>query len=426
MAAGLVVLAAAGVFAVSDHAAGPSESILAVSGRRNANVSLAAQGSVVAAAWAASLPGGPTDIYAALSSDNGTTFSPPVRVNAKAGDTRITGEQPPKVALLARAGAMPVVIVVWTSGDPGTAILVARSNDGAQTFGPSTVVPNGQAPGLRGWESITVDAHGAVQVLWLDHRDAFTAEAAAAGHDHGGAGSSGAAKPGATATAEQSKLYFATLGDPTSGRPLLGSVCFCCKTSMVNRPDGVIYAAWRHVYPGGFRDMVFTLSRDGGRTFAPPTRVSDDKWQIDGCPEDGPSMAIDTRNQIHIAWPTLVAGVAGAVPSIGLFYARSLDGRLFSPRLRIPTEGVPHHPQLQVVGDSLIAAWDELTGGARHVVVGRASIAAAAQADFSRHVVGGDQAGVYPALAVDGQGALIAWTATGENSSIRVSRLDQF
>jgi hypothetical protein len=50
------------------------------------------------------------------------------------------------------------------------------------------------------------------------------------------------------------------------------------KTTIAAARDGAIYAAWRHVYPGNVRDIAVTMSRDGGRTFAPPVRISDDKW----------------------------------------------------------------------------------------------------------------------------------------------------
>ena len=38
--------------------------------------------------------------------------------------------------------------------------------------------------------------------------------------------------------------------------------------------DGAIYLAWRQVYAGNIRDITFTSSRDGGRTFAPPATFS--------------------------------------------------------------------------------------------------------------------------------------------------------
>jgi hypothetical protein len=286
------------------------------------------------------------------------------------------------------------------------------------------VVPNGEAPGNRGWESVAVDANGAVRVLWLDHRE--MAKATASGsteHDHSGHDSSAAAKRDGAAMAQQSKLYFATIGDPASARTLLGGVCYCCKTAVVAGPSNAIYAAWRHVYPGNIRDMAFTMSRDGGRTFVSPIRVSEDKWQLDGCPEDGPALAVDSGNQVHVAWPTLVAEGPSGTPSIGLFYARSSDGRTFSPRLRIPTEGLPHHPQIQVAGNTLVLAWDELKDGKRRAVVARRPIAGGASAEFVRQIVSGNTPGVYPALAVSGRGTIVAWTSNGANAVIRVTAL---
>jgi hypothetical protein len=49
--------------------------------------------------------------------------------------------------------------------------------------------------------------------------------------------------------------------------------------------------------------IAFTLSRDGGRTFASPIRVSDDHWVLDGCPENGPALAVDASRRVHLVWP---------------------------------------------------------------------------------------------------------------------------
>jgi len=47
---------------------------LSVAGRASSNVSLASDGSFVAAVWSASAPSGETDIYAASSRDSGARF----------------------------------------------------------------------------------------------------------------------------------------------------------------------------------------------------------------------------------------------------------------------------------------------------------------------------------------------------------------
>src|SRR6476646_5977349 len=123
--------------------------------------------------------------------------------------------------------------------------------------------------------------------------------------------------------AQASKLYFAD-ADGTAVRPLASGVCYCCKTGIAAGADGSLYAVWRHVYPGNIRDIAFTFSRDGGKTFAPLVRVSEDKWALDGCPENGPAIAVDAEHHLHVVWPTIVRTSAGA-ETLGIFYAFSRD-----------------------------------------------------------------------------------------------------
>ena len=109
-------------------------------------------------------------------------------------------------------------------------------------------------------------------------------------------------------------------------------VCFCCKTAVAVDTRGAVYAAWRHIFPGSMRDIAFARSTDGGRHFEPPVRVSEDKWELNGCPEDGPTLAVDQAGTIHIAWATVVNE---GEPLKALFYATSRDGKTFSPRARV-------------------------------------------------------------------------------------------
>jgi hypothetical protein len=180
-----------------------------------------------------------------------------------------------------------------------------------------------------------------------------------------------------------------------------------------------MYLAWRHVYPQNVRDMAFTESHDGGRTFSAPIRISEDKWQIEGCPEDGPALAVDARRQVHVVWPTLVNDGPNSQPSIGMFYS-SNNGRGFAQRQRVSTEGVPHHPQIAVARDSIYLAWDELRNGRRQVVMADRPVAAPADAKWSREVVSGDVPGTYPAIVATGRGVIIVWTSNAPNSVIRL------
>ena len=394
-----------------------SSRTLAVASRTNANVSLAASGPLVAAVWAASLPTGVTDIYVAVSRDGGSTFAAPVRVNEKPGDARVNGEQPPRVAVRSRGTTRPEIVAVWTSKtDSGGTIVSARSIDAGKTFGPTSLVA--EAPGNRGWENIAIDGAGKVHVVWLDHRE--LAQSGSMNHTAEHHAEPAESRKDAVETAQHSKLYTATLGDPKSSHAITGGVCYCCKTAIA-AVENDIYLAWRHVYPQNVRDMAFTASHDSGGTFSTPVRVSEDKWQIEGCPEDGPALALDSRRQIHVVWPTLVNDAPNGQPSIGLFYALSSTGQKFGVRQRVPTEGVPHHPQIAVIRDAVYLAWDELKNGARQVVIARRPLSGTATAAWAREVLSGNLPGTYPTLVASDGGAIVAWTSAAPNSVIRVA-----
>ena len=387
---------------------------LAVPGRANANPSAAADGRTVAVAWAASEPGGATDIYVAVSRDGGGTFGDPVRVNDIAGDARVSGEQPPR--LIVRTPNR--LAVAWVSTRDGTTIRVAQSADGGRTFAPSIAVSQAGAPGNRGWHAMDVNARGDIEVVWLDHR-------AMAGHEHHHTAGAGHGTRDGAAMARLSAIYAARVradGRVEPERQIATGVCYCCKTAIAAVTDGSIVAAWRHVYAGNFRDIAFTRAADG-RRFAAPLRVSADEWRLDGCPDDGPAIAVDGGNRTHLVWPTRVT--ENGEPTIALFYAQSRDGRTFTERQRLPTEGVAHHPQLVVRRDGGVqAVWDESGDGARTIASATANVDGRGVARFTRVSLDGVTSASYPALAAGSDGVVLAWSDASEDpSTIRVTRL---
>jgi hypothetical protein len=396
----IICIVAGAPFAAPPRPAASAAGVdLSVPGRANATASIAADDRIVAVAWGASLPSGATDVYFATSTDGGRTFGAPGRVNDVEGDARLNGEQPPRIAMRQRD-----VTIVWTTkGAAGTKLVQARSTDGGRTFAKAAAIPGGAAAGNRGWENVTADRDGRVYAVWLDHREMVDPAMAASHHEH-----HAGAKPDGVAMAQKSKLYIAPLEGTIPPRAVTGGVCYCCKTAIVSGADGAIYTAWRHVYPGNIRDIAFTLSRDGGRTFAAPIRVSEDQWVLEGCPDDGPAMAVDAANRVHVVWPTLVRD--DATETTALFYATSTDGKTFSSRQRIPTHGMPHHPQIAIgSGGAPVIAWDEAEGGARTAAMTRITSGASGTPRFAREVLG--DGAVYPVVAVAGDTTVAAWTS---------------
>lgn len=416
------------------HAADDGIVRLAVAGRPSQEPGLAVLGQTVAVAWAAG-SGSAADLYVAVSQDGGRTFGRPVRANDRPGTVRGGAEQAPRIALSAAPGAAgpPSVTVVWNGREPASVVRMARSTDGGLTFAPSHSLAGPKAQGNRGWASLAVDARGAAHAIWLDHRGsagdgtaghhAHATDAAPAHHQAGAAPRTGGdASAESVAKAQKSGLYYASVlpGGAGPARSVAAGVCYCCKTALATRTVGgraLLVAAWRHVYPGNFRDMATAQSVDGGVTFSAPARVSEDGWQLDGCPEDGPSVSIDGGGTMHLLWPTVVQ--AGE-PYKALFYASRRDSA-WTPRLQVTGAGLNvAHPSLAVADDgSALAVWDQLGKGPRTIqmsvrTVGGRGFAAPRQ-------VSGTATARYPVVAWrDARTALVAWRE-GEGAGTRIA-----
>jgi hypothetical protein len=406
---------------------------LEVPGRSNATPWIAAAGSLVAVTWGGADDAG-TDVFVAVSRDSGRTFGPPVQVNAVVGEARLGGELPPRVAFMPGGGTEPEMVVLWTSKGETTGIKTARSRDGGRTFDEPITLQSPEAPGDRGWPALALDTHGTAHAIWLDHRGlAAPASAPATAGEHAGhtMDHHAVAPDDGYAQAQKSGLFYASMGpsataDPPASaeRAIAPGVCYCCKTALAVGPDDAIYAAWRHVFPGGIRDIAFTVSRDGGHSFQPISRVSEDGWAINGCPDDGPAMAVDSDGVVHLVWPT---AVGAENPEGALFYASTRDGHTFTERVRVPTLGSlkPSHPQIVVDGKGrVVVAWDEFIDG-RRVASARRVLLDGHPVMFGDVVtIAPDGPAMYPMLAATDTGVVAVWTTGGGNSAVRVQMLD--
>jgi hypothetical protein len=401
-----------------------------VADRANDNVSLTARDNMVALAWSTSADAG-MNVYAAVSLDGGKSFGAPLRVNADDGGARVSGEQPPRAVLIPDPDGFPQPFVVWTRKEPGgTRIVWSYTKDGT-TFSAPAVVPGADGAGNRGWESLALDASDHPLLVWLDHRET-AATAVAPMHQHEGmtggtappaAGAPGdAPKPDPVERAGLSRLWFSAADGSVPPTQITGGVCYCCKTALAVSGQRVV-AAWRHVYDGNQRDIAFAQSLDGGRTFSAPVRVSEDHWKFDGCPENGPAIAIDQAGAVHIAWITPLGGVEGA--PLALYTASTADGATFTPRAHVSAKGATAHAQL--VADKrggLVLAWDEATPAGRVVRVARGTVGGDGLTSFGKPATMAG-AGDHPALAAPDSGAVLAWIRRdpGTNSVINLIRV---
>jgi hypothetical protein len=283
---------------------------------------------------------GAGDVMLRHSSD-GVKFSEPVRVNDLAGDATVRNENPPKVA----TGAQGEVYVCWASerGKWKGDIRFARSIDSGKTFSPARTVNSDGAgdPAGHAFQSIAVDKRGAVYVAWIDERDKRK-------EDRG-------AEIWMAVSTDRGKTF-------SRDRRILTDVCECCRTNLQIDATGNLYLTYRVVPRSGpmYRDIIIARSGDGGKTFA-RTVVSEDKWEINGCPVAGPSFSFDNRGAVTVVW------FMGGGERPGLYYATSTDkGKTFAPRrLLDPQQKIGKRAHTAGFADgSVFVAWDDVDGKA--------------------------------------------------------------
>jgi hypothetical protein len=266
----------------------------------------------------------------------------PVRVNPD-GLLAESLHQSPGVA----AGPGREVYVSWASLKPKPAgvlfasdLQLSRSLDGARSFERPLRV-NEDRPMSHSFEGLAAGADGAVVVAWIDARE--------------GEG--------------QPRSYLARIGERGSRveravRLDDGETCVCCRID-VAAGDGAVAVLWRKVFAGSIRDMVLGISRDGGRSFGPPARVSADGWKIAACPHRGGKVGLDGGGRLHLAWYT-----EGPDETPRVLYAASADGRTFgAPRsLASATGSVPDHVGIAVGRTGIVGVvWEESTAVRRRV-----------------------------------------------------------
>jgi hypothetical protein len=325
---------------------------------------IAATGKLTAMAF-----GSGSNIFVAVSSDDGVTFTKPVRV-AEAPVVPLTRHRGPRVAISGNTIIVTAVVGEneakgeHSHGLPSDGDLMAwRSSDQGRTWSKPGRINDVPAAPREGLHTLAADNHGNLFAAWLDVREQGTRLYGAWSSDSG------------TTWSKNVKVYESPAG----------TICQCCHPTAVFAENGSVQVMWRNVLEGSRDFYVITL--DAGHHFGSPQKLGKGTWKIDACPMDGGGMAKDHGKTITV-WRR----------ENEIF----LD-ELGSPETKI---GVGKDVTLAVARDGPYAAWikdSELIvwhNGSQEVIARKAA---------------------FPNLsALPGGGVLLAWEA---NDGISVKRL---
>ncbi len=322
------------------------------------------------------------------SRNGGDSFAPPLPLTEPGASVSSHGENSPSL-LFGNAREMYVLWEQETDGED-TDLMFARSLDLGHRFDPPFSVTDKEVPSRNGFSSLSVAPNGDIYASWLD--------------DRGLEGEGG------------TSVYIAKSADlgESFGRNIqvAQKVCDCCRPPVAFGSEGEVFVSWRHIFPGSIRDMVVATSRDGGETFASPVRVSEDNWEIKGCPHSGPSL-LQVRDRLYIAWFT---GGGDAEPGIRLSWSDD-GGASFAPAVYVSSGIVyANHPVLSQAFDGRVLLLFEGRAVSQEdewgpVTAYIAEISHVGEVEEPTAVPGNGISITYPALAGDNQeGVFVAWS----------------
>jgi hypothetical protein len=267
------------------------------------------------------------DLFYVKSSDFGTTWSSPLRVNSEPGTAIAAGTIRGGQIALGRNGR---VHVAWNGSSKVEPMLYSRLNDARTMFEQERNLMT-RTFGLDGGGAVAADSAGHVYVSW--HGKANGAAAGEAGRQVWIAESN---DDGKTFAAER-----AAWSEPTGA-------CGCCGMAIFADSEGTVRVLYRAAAENVHRDIYLLTAPHSGNRF---TGRKLDAWQINACPMTSMDFS-QAGEKVEGAWETG-----------GQVYFEDLTATNRVP-VKAPGKGQNlKHPRIAIApnGQTLLA-WTEGTG----------------------------------------------------------------
>ncbi len=284
---------------------------------------------------------------------------------------------------------------------------VSRSIDDGRTWTPLGPLHADGKPAEHGFVSADT-RNGVTAFCWLDGRAMTPSDAHADAHDHGAGG--------------DMTLRAARIA-PTPQRPSPPSeilderTCECCPTDLAIAKNGPIIV-YRDRGDDGTRDI--SLVRWLGEGWSQPRAIGNDKWMMNGCPVNGPSISA-SNDDVVVAWWT------GATEEGAVRVVRSHDGgATFAATIDIDVDGSLGRVESMLLpsGDALIL-WHDTRGDDAALVLRRLHADGTLGSIHTIAAVSEGRSSGFPRAAVQGSDLWLTCTTAGTAAtrSVKVFRI---
>ena len=292
----------------------------------------------------------------------------------------------PSLAVMA-GGTLAAHWLVMSGGDESEAynVQLVFSSDKGDTWTKPVVPHRDGKKRQHGFVSLVPTSDGNIGALWLDGRRM------------------------PNEVEGDMALMYTTIGPNGKLGPevqLDGRTCECCQTSMAATQEGLV-AVYRDRSEKEIRDISIVRSRNG--QWSGPEPLSQDGWEIPGCPVNGPAVSSNGKN-VAVAWFT---GVNDKPQVYALLSGDS--GQSFGQKIRI--DGGNPVGRVDVVSlpsGAAAVSWIERAGDAAEVHVRQAGADRVLAAPVKVSGAAGVRSGGFPRMALSGSEIVIAWADSSD------------
>jgi hypothetical protein len=312
-------------------------------------------------------------------------------------------------AVLPLTSQRVVALYLWHFPGPGHAreVRLIQTQDGGKTWGVPVVANRDRTPTEHGFASLVADPKGA-RAVWLDGRNSAVTDST---------GRQSVLEEGIADMVVRTAVLTAA-GTLTDERELDGRACDCCPTAAAAMLGGSL-VAYRDRSAGEVRDI--SIMRYQGGAWTAPVPVHADGWKIEGCPVNGPAIAV-TGGRIGVAWYT------GAQDKNRVQLAFSDDGgQRFGAPVRLDQGSPTGRVSLAMLSEGgAQVAWLENANDETRLVTRRITRNGEPGPVATVATIPAGRGGSFPHMVRSRDQVVLTWTEPGNPARVRtaLARLD--
>jgi len=267
-------------------------------------------------------------------------------------------------------------------------IFLRQSNDSGKHWSIENKLHSDSTKTEHGFVSLAPSNSDSFFVTWLDGRNTKST-----GHDHAHEANGGAMQ-----------IRVAEIlrnGDKRNEFELDSRTCDCCQTSTVFSEEGPI-VVWRDRSDQEIRDIYYSKLKDGN--WSKPKPVYQDNWKINGCPVNGPKVAVN-GGSVAVAWFT----AAENIPKVKLAFSKNGGAQFLDPIEMNLEKAIGRVDLLMVDDQTALVSWMESSKEMAQLKLAKVGIGGNIEKIISIQEISADRSTGFPQLELVDDQIYMAW-----------------